>query len=351
MKRNFIITEDLKSIVSSPLSWRRFSGKTLLVTGASGALGSYMVETLLYLNEELFSVPAKVVAVVRDLEKAKQRLSAYEGRSDLMILSHDVCEPLEINGDIHFIIHAASTATTPAFRLDPVGTMLPNILGTLHLLRLAVDRGAEGFLYFSSGAVYGRTFDLTTPFTERDFGYIDPVDVGSCYAESKRMAENMCACWLHQFGLQTKIVRPCHTYGPSIALDDGRVFSDFIRDIIAGGPITVKSDGSAVRTYCYVADATQGFYTVLLEGAAGEAYTVGDDAATISVIDLAKTLSKVFSHRGIQVVQDVNVGPNSPQSGRPAIVPALCVAKLAALGWRPQTSIEEGFRRSVESFM
>ncbi|MSU34528.1 MAG: NAD-dependent epimerase/dehydratase family protein [Pedosphaera sp.] len=345
------IEADLAWIAAATLPWATLAGKTLLVSGANGFLPAYMVEAVLYLNEhENNSNPATVIALVRNRERALKRFSAYQGRTDLQFLVQDVCQPAAIRQDIHFIIHAASQASPNFFRTDPVGTLSANVLGTLHLLNLAREKQPEAFLFFSSGEVYGRLDSTQVPTQEDTYGYIDPTDVRSCYAESKRMGETMCVAWAHQYGVPSKIVRPFHTYGPGMRLDDGRVFSDFVADVVNHRNIVMKSDGSAMRAFCYLSDAVLGFFTVLLRGEIGQAYNVGNDRGELTIRDLAHLLVRLHPDKRLDVVQ--NEAAQSPDYLKSKIV-RNCpdIFKIRQLGWEPIVSVDEGFKRTIQSFL
>jgi UDP-glucuronate decarboxylase len=247
-----------------------------------------------------------------------------------------------------FIIHAASQASPKFFGVDPVGPFEANVLGTQHMLHLAHQSHSEGFLFFSSGEVYGQPSDPAKLVSESDYGYLDPLQVRSCYAEGKRAGETLCACWHAQHGVPAKIVRLSHTYGPGMELNDGRVFADFVADIVERRNIVLKSDGSARRPFCYLADATEAYFRVLLLGVPGEAYNVGS-GKQCSMLELAETLCRLFPERGCQVVRQ-------PREAADRYIPsqvqgfALDLSKIRALGWEATTSIEEGFRRTVESY-
>jgi UDP-glucuronate decarboxylase len=343
-----IVEQDLADITSAPLAWDSFTGTTVLVTGAAGFLPAYMVETLLYLNRSRLSEPVKVVALVRNSKRAKERFAAHLDSPQFELLVQDVSGPISTTQPFDFIIHAASQASPIYYRTDPVGTLLANTQGTQHLLELARSHASRGFLFFSSGEIYGIVPPGSGYIAEGTGGWLDPTDVRSCYGESKRMGETMCAAWAQQFAVPACIARPFHTYGPGMRLDDGRVFADFVRDILHGGPIVLNSDGSAHRSFCYLADATLGFFTVLLKGTAGEAYNVANPSGECSIAELADRLASVYSAHGMTVARrartDAAYMPSPILSTRPDI------AKANALGWSPRYSIEEGFQRTVESY-
>ncbi len=271
-ERHPIVQEDLKRITSSELPWEQFSGKTVLIAGAGGFVPAYMLETLLFLNDTR-GAGIRVVAMVRNREKAMRRLGHLVSRPDLTVHVQDVREGYAGQKPVDFVIHAASQASPKFFGSDPVGTFEANVIGTQHLLRLAHESSSKGFLFFSSGEVYGQPSDPSVKVKESDYGYIDPLNVRSCYSEGKRAGETLCTCWHAQYGVPVRIVRLSHTYGPGMELNDGRVFADFVADIVAGRDIVLKSDGSARRPFCYLADATVGFFKVLLQGGRGRPTT------------------------------------------------------------------------------
>ncbi len=347
--RHRIVEEDLDRILAARVDWSAFDDATVLVTGANGFLPAYVVETLLRRNEARGLGATHVIGLVRNEERGRERFRNYEGRPDFALVVQDVCEPFQYARPINFIVHAASQASPKYYGVDPTGTLGPNVLGTRHLLEMAREHPVRSFLFVSSGEVYGHVSDDAVPTDEGTFGALDPMDVRSCYAESKRMGETMCAAWWHQHGAPAKAVRPFHTYGPGMRLDDGRVFADFVADIVQGRHIVMRSDGKATRAFCYLADAIEGFFTVLLHGENGQAYNVGNDACEVAILKLAEMLTRLFPEKGLRVISDpLSASPGYMKSTIARSCPN--TAKLRALGWRPRTPIEEGFARTVRSY-
>ncbi|MDD5208175.1 MAG: NAD-dependent epimerase/dehydratase family protein [Elusimicrobiales bacterium] len=348
---NKIVQEDLQNIIKNgDFIWEQFAASRVLVTGASGLIPYYFAATLLSLNETVLKGrECRVVALVRSREKARKKFADFLDRKDLELIVQDVSGPLEIKGPVDYIIHAASQASPKYYGIDPVGTMLPNIIGTNNLLSLARDSKSKGFLFVSGGEIYGIVPDNKVPTKELDYGWLDPVNVRSCYGESKRAGETLCASWQAQYGVPTVIARLAHTYGPGLSLDDGRVFADFVRDIVEGRDIELNSDGSASRSFCYVTDAVLGMFVLLLKGERGKAYNVCNETACVSILELARTLAGLFPKKNISVKFSASNGsPGYIKSP----VPKACLdsSALKALGWKPLVGIKDGFTRTVLSF-
>ena len=342
-----IVAEDLAAIIAQPIAWERFGGKTVLVTGANGFLPTYMVETLLLLNVRR-GLGCRVVGLVRNLEKARRRFADYLDRPDLSFVVADVAEGIPVADRCDFIIHAASQASPKFYGTDPVGTMTANLLGTHYLLRRAHAWRSEGFLLFSSGEVYGQVNPNQVPTRETDYGWLDILSPRSCYAESKRAAETLAVSFAAQFRVPAVIVRPFHTYGPGLTLDDGRIFADLVRDVIQRRNLVLHSDGRAVRAFCYLADAVAGFFTALLHGESGQAYNVGNPAGALSIRELAELLAGLFPERGLRV--EYRARPEAGHLPSPIAVNCPNIDRIAALGWQPRCSPREGFSRTIRSF-
>src|SRR3989338_5873185 len=189
--RNSVIESDLKYITAEDLPWESLKDRTILISGASGFLPSYMVETLLYLNQ-IKRYNIKILGLVHNLEKAKKKFLHHREDGNLILISQDICEKIETNENIDYIIHAASKATPKVFADNPVETITPNVVGTNNLLNLAREKKINCFLFFSTTGVYGFMDKVNYPAKEDRFGYLNPMELASCYIESKRMGENMC---------------------------------------------------------------------------------------------------------------------------------------------------------------
>ncbi len=340
--------EDFEFIKQSKINWEKFENKTVLITGANGFLPAYMVETLLLLNKDILqNFPCKVIALVRNEKHTQERFKDYLDDKNFEVIIQDVANEVNINQKIDYIVHAASPASPKYYNIDPVGVIMPNILGTKNTLELGRKNSIEGYLYFSSGEVYGQLDDGEV-ITENNYGYLDPTSIRACYGESKRMGENLCVSYGHQYNLPVKIVRPFHTYGPGMKLDDGRVFADFVKNIVNNKNIEMKSDGSALRAFCYLSDATVAFFKVLLEGENNQAYNVANNHELISIINLASILINLYPEKKLKIViakQHSNY-LQSPIKGN-----AIDTTKIEKLGWKAKIYIRDGFKKTIGSYL
>lgn len=342
-----IMAEDAARLLARPLPWERLSGRTVLITGATGLVAGYLCEVLLLRNRLMGDEPTKVTALVRDLSKAQRRFGAYAKSAGVEFILQDMTAPLARLPRFDLLVHAAGNASPRRFASDPVGTYAATVLGTHELLAHAERTGTQGFLFLSSGAVHGAVPGSTTVIDERTMGIVDPLDAYACYAESRRMAETMCAAWTRQHGLPTRIARLGHSYGPGLQRADDRAFAEFVYSVLDGRDIVLRSDGRAVRPYCYLADVTDALLRILLMGEDGDAYLVAYPEASCSIVELATFLASADPARPVavhtaSVASTTDVVNRDPQR-------ALDISKLRELGWQPRIGYEEGFRRTLRS--
>lgn len=339
---NRIVENDVQEILKETLNWSSLKGKTIMVTGASGFIPSYIVETLLAIEK------VKVVAVVRNKKKAEKKFAHHKNNKNLEIIVQDISKEFDYDKKLDYIIHAASQASPKYYGIDPVGTLKANTLGTAHLLDLAKRNNVEKFLFFSSGEVYGVIKDDTPEIEETYTGDVDITSVRSCYAESKRMGENMCVCYSHQFGFPVNMIRLSHTYGAGVQLDDGRVFGDFVKNILNNENIVLNSDGSAKRSFCYISDMIRALFYVLFKGENMQAYNVASKKET-SILELANLLVSMYPEKALKVEFAKDVFQKGYIKSK-SLRANFNVEKLEALGWMEKIDIKTGFTRMVESY-
>lgn len=338
---NKILEEDAKRIVEEPIKWERLKGKSVMITGASGMVGSYIMRTLLYLNHQ-FDYNIHVIAVVRNVKKIAKE---FQMDQNVEIVSHDVSQPFAYEGAIDFIIHAASPASPLIMKDKPVETVAANALGAFYTLQLAKAKEVEEYVFISSREIYGQPYEGQEMFQEDTYGFVDPLDPRSCYPEGKKVAETMCASYKSEYGLNAKSARLAHTYGPGMSIYDGRVQADFLKNVIFNEDIVLKSKGLPVRTYTYISDAVAGIFFVLLNGEEA-AYNIGDENAKISIRGLAELLVRITPEKNLSLTFDI------PQGGLKGTAPftlgILDSTRLRKLGWKPRYTLEEGFRRMID---
>jgi nucleoside-diphosphate-sugar epimerase len=282
-------------------------------------------------------------------------LSPDSSAEGLKLIEHDVRRPLpEDLGDFEYIVHAAGIASPTYYRQHPLETMDANITG----LRLLLDRVVEaderrwqtdGFLFFSSSEIYGDPPPEHIPTPETYRGNVSCTGPRACYDESKRYGETLCVNFARQHGLPVKMARPFNNYGPGLKITDRRVIPDLARDVLDGRDITLLSDGSATRTFCYVTDAVVGYYKILVNGRPGEPYNVGTETPEISVGELAELIASLardlFAYEGTVVHRasdEADYLVDNPSRRRPLIDKA-----RDELGYQPRVGLDEGLRRSL----
>jgi nucleoside-diphosphate-sugar epimerase len=346
---NPVIKNDSQSILSEDINWGYFSGKTILVTGANGFIPSYIIYTFVELNMIKCAYnPLTIIALVRNKEKAEKKFASLTAGKHFRLLIADVSSPVDIIQKVDIIIHAASQASPKYYGVDPVGTLKANTLGTANMLDIAHGNGTEKFLYISSGEVYGLLDGSMPVITEEYTGNVDITNIRSCYAESKRMGENMCVCWSHQFDFHVNMLRLSHTYGPGVELDDGRVFGDFVRNILNSEDIVLTSDGKARRSFVYITDMILALFRVLIQGENRQAYNVATDTET-EILELAQILCSLYPEKRLSVKFAEGV-TSAGYIRSSSIRSGLCADKLKQLGWRQKIDVHDGFYRMIESY-
>ena len=337
---NPVIEKDIEAILGCDINFKKLENSTILITGASGMFGTYMLYTLTALND-LRSYNIKIVALVRNKDKLAQY---FKGRSDIIVLEQDVCDRINYNERVDYIIHAASPASPKIMKEKPVDTMLANTIGTFNTLKFAQKNNVKSYLYISSREVYGEPYSWQEKFNENEYGFVDPLSPRSCYPEGKKAAETMCISFKEQYGLNVKIARPAHTYGPGMSIYDGRVQADFLKNVVNGEDIVMKSTGEATRTYTYIRDVISGIFLILLDSD-DIVYNMADERAKITIKELAELLVNLYPERNLKVVMDIDEEQKGCAPFKLGIIDS---SKIRKLGWRPSLSIEEGFRRTVE---
>lgn len=319
------------------------AGKTVVITGATGMIGSCLVDALAVYNGS--HEPCRIVAIGRREEAARRRFGYCWEEPWFTYLCQNVCdEPMNWPDRVDYVIHAASNADPLNFAKAPVDTLMANVLGTDRLLKAGMQWGMTRFLYVSSGEMYGQPDAEQNDFLESYCGPIDHSSPRACYPAGKRAAEVLCQCYRTQYGADCVIVRPCHTFGPTMTAGDSRAVSEFLRNAAAGKNIGMKSAGLVERSHCYVVDAADAIFRVLLHGESGGAWNIADPACKMTIRDFAFACAEAG---GTQVIfenpSDLELKGYSKISRQ-----VLSADKLQSLGWSGQKQGSDAIRETVE---
>lgn len=333
-----IIYEDCIQIIKDN-DMEKLRNKSFLITGASGMIGSYVSYVLKVLNDE-YDMNISMLLNVRDENKLSDEL---RNDSHVTIIKQDVSMPFNIDEAVDYIVHAASPASPKIMKDYPFETNVANTVGTYNTLMLAKNKNVSGYLFVSSREIYGEPMDGVDVFTEDGMlGQVNPLVPRNGYAEGKKAAENMCVGMHDEYGINTKIIRLAHTYGPGMSIYDGRVQADFLNNVINNQDIIMKSDGSSVRTYTYISDAINGLFKVLLSSN-DIVYNISDDKE-VSIKDLANVLVSLSDNSKLVMEIDDSMKKGSA-SFKKGILSNTKIKK--ELNWYPKYDIVEGFKRTI----
>lgn len=339
---NKIIDEDLEQIIAENDGLTKLYGKSIMITGASGLIGSYFVNTFIKLNED-HNANIKIIPLVRNLNKLNENILNKEY---VIPIVQDIINPIEFNENVDFVIHAASPASPPLMREKPVETNLANTVGTANALLFAKEHNTEKFLFISSREVYGQNISDKKYFKEDDLGIINQLIPRNSYAESKKAAENMCLGFNDEYGLDTKIVRLGQTFGPGMNIHGGMVHTEFLKMLINDEAIVLKSDGSSLRTYTYISDAVSAMFKIILESE-DIVYNAVNNKNEVSIKELAEIIVNLCPEKKSKLVFDIE----EEKEGYDYSTFKFCLISsekiIDELGWTPKFPVTEGFERTI----
>lgn len=320
-------------------------GKSVLITGSTGLIGSAVADYLLIQNRD-GTVKTKVYLAGRDKAALEARFEESKPGMDYIYVPYECSKPLIIPGGTHidYIIHLAGVANTTLYSTDPCGVMNAAIDGCRNALNYAEINPSTRVVYVSSSEIYGKN-NTGAPYTENEYCGIDILNPRACYPSAKIACETMCAAYHSQYGTDAVIVRPGHIYGPTASTSDHRASSQFPRDVLDSGEIVMKSAGKQRRSYCYVADCTTAILTVMLNGAAGEAYNISNVDSVVSI----KEMAEAFADAGAGIVRMEL--PNEHESKGYTMMDdsVLDGSKLRSLGWKGRFNMQMGAERTLEA--
>ena len=342
---NTLYMDDINYVAGLDLPWERLKGKSLMLSGATGLIGSFLVDVIMAKNAGS-GLGCTVYALGRNEEKAKKRFSKYANDSRLVFIPYDVKLPFTRDdiGTVDYVLHLASNTHPMQYATDPIGTITTNIIGLKNLLDFAVTHNVTRFAFASSNEIYGENRGDVELFDEAYCGYINSNTLRAGYPESKRCGEALCQAYKSQKGLDVVIPRLTRSYGPTMLMSDTKALSQFIKKGIAGEDIVLKSAGTQYFSYQYMADSVSGLLYVLLCGESGEAYNIAEDRSDIMLKDLAAIIA---GFKGKKVVFEI---PDAVEAAgySTATKARLDGRKLAALGWKPHYDIRIGIERTMK---
>ncbi len=343
MKRLLEISDyvaDVKRVATLDLPWCKLQGKTILVTGGTGLIGSFFIDVLAEVN-----IGCNVLLLGRSEGKAKNRFAEYWNEGWLHFLQWDAGSstlPM-IDKPLDYVLHLASNTHPVAYATDPIGTITTNVIALNNLLSLAAEKKVERFLFASSNEIYGENRGDVEFFDESYCGYIDCNTLRAGYPESKRCGEALCQAYMKQKGLDCVIARLTRTYGPTILPTDTKAISQFFSNALRGEDIVLKSEGRQYYSYQYVSDSVSGLLTVMLKGSPGMAYNIADESGDITLRELASIIASQVGRRVVfEMPDDVEIiGFSKATRAR------LNGSKIKKLGWYPLYDIAQGVKHTV----
>ena len=312
---------------------------TILVTGATGLIGSCLIDLLMLANKRGRNF--KVYALGRNVEKLSARFKTFANSPHLYFVEQDIRHPLDRSLQIDYIVHGASNADPRNYALYPVETMLINLDGTKNVLEYCKEHKQTKAILLSTFEVYGNAGKDV--YVEWDSGEVDLNQLRSCYPESKRCAEILTRCYVDEYGVNAVIGRLCSIYGPTMAKDDSKAHAQFVRNAMNGENIVLKSKGLQRRTYCYVVDAVTGLLCVLENGKSGDAYNISNEKSIVSIAEVAEAVATIAGKKVVFCLPDdvEKKGFSKPQN---------CIldnTKLRSLGWQGRYSLEAGLEETI----
>ena len=337
------LNEDLNNI-SLFLQEHDFDNCHITVTGATGLIGSLIIKAIVCCNNE-YNTNISVRAFARSKSKVDEIFGDCVNEN-IEFVYQDITTPISQNLKTDYIIHTANPTVSKYFITNPVETIEIIYTGSKNVLEYAKNVNAKSTVYLSSMEVFGATDAQKEKVFEKDIGYLDILNVRSCYSESKRLVECMCKCYAEEHNMNVKIARLAQVFGAGILKGENRVFAQFARSAINNEDIVLHTTGESVGNYCYTADAIKAIFLLLIKGESGQAYTVANENSTIAIKDMAAMVAQEIAKGRINVIFDIPEG--NAFGYAPPTTMHLSSEKLRQLGWKPQVDLKEAYIRMMQ---
>lgn len=342
-----VLESDFNYVKNSVKQISNLKNKSVLVTGATGLIGSLVINFLRYLNAtENYGIT--LYAIVRSEEKAAKKFGDYSKDSNLKIIRCDLShDDLSVCGNVDYVIHTASITASKEMIENPQKVLDVAVCGTKKALQLALQKNVKKFIYLSSMEAYG-TMPTNEKTTEDKIGYIDESNPRSAYPISKRRCEELCKEYFLKSGVPTVSLRLAQTFGAGVDFNDARVFNQFAKSAMFGNDIVLHTDGSSHGNYVYTADCLSAIFLLLFVGAEGEIYNVVNEECHTTILGMAKTVCRELAKDKIKVV--IQLDTANTHGYAPKMVLNLSSKKLNALGWCANVSLSEAYARLIEYY-
>lgn len=341
---NDLYLEDIRRVSQQVLPWKKFHGRSILLSGATGLLGSFLVDVLMEKNVD--GLDCTIYALGRTEQKAIERFSKWWEDERLVFIPYDINKQFirDDLGTVDYVLHMASNTHPMQYATDPIGTIMTNIIGLQNMLEFAIAHKAMRFVFASSNEIYGENRGDVDLFEESYCGYIDSNTLRAGYPESKRCGEALCQAYMRQKNLDIVVPRFTRSYGPTMLKSDTKAISQFIKKGVDHEDIVLKSAGTQNYSYTYMADAISGLLTILLKGHSGEAYNIADESSNITLKDLARIIADYSGKKVIFEIPDATEAAGYSKATKAL----LDGSKLKELGWKPNYSIDQGITRTID---
>lgn len=340
---NKLYLHDIDKIATQSYDWSKIDGHSVLIIGASGMIGSCLVDILMHRNKK-FHAGINIYAMGRSLERLKMRFGAYLDCSLFHLVEGDITKELPSDLKVDYLIHGASNTHPRAYATDPIGTIMTNLLGNQNVLSHAVKTNAKRSIFLSTVEVYGENTTDVDRFKEDEFGFIDCNTLRAGYPESKRVSESLCQAYISKYGIDIVIPRLARTFGPTMLMNDSKASSQFILKAAADEDIVLKSDGLQQYSYTYVCDAASALLYLLINGENGEAYNIATPSFDIRLKDLAGKLAEITERKVIFELPDQEEAKGFSKATKAM----LDATKLHDLGWKSLFTLEESLENTVK---
>ena len=353
---NAIVLKDIEELVGRPgFDTSSLRGSTVLIAGGNSLLGKYLISLLCYLNEYR-DYQITLFVLVRNLEKAQALFSEWTEKDYFHFVHQDICDSIDTENNaalqkVDYIFHFAGSASARFISQDPTGVIKANTIGTINILEFAKAAQAKNVIFASTREIYGKLPDGTTYIKETDMGALDPLHPRNAYPESKKMAEATLVAYAQQFGVPYTILRMAHVFGPGMEINnDGRVMADFIGAIVRKEDIVLNSDGTALRSFCYITDCIDGMLRALFSQKEARVFNLANETEQHMIKAVAQIAVDSFPELNLKVSFSHDEDSKYKGGYNPVPLVQLDTQRIESTGWKPLVSLQQGIARTVQSF-